>query len=315
MTYDLILPSRENISGVRRLLVSLSLTDLTGLKKVFVVLNPPNQKIADQIRSEFTKLSGLEILQSDHVGVNTARNLGAEKSHSEVLFFLDDDEAINDPAFFKKHIKIHSENPALMVLGGVYELVYPTGLWSQAYHQIQMKWLISGEALDASNHHLLGGHLSVKRQIFENFKFDNAIRFGGAETEFLLRLKRANILCQLDLSLSVLHFHNLSISSFLRKAFMQGSTHRKYSFQELNNLKRRILPNYRSDLPQNKAQLFAQKLYFLAFNIGRNSIETPRAPKWSISALKIYLQRQILWFILKIDFLAKKAEKSRPPDT
>ncbi len=315
MKIDLIIASHANPSGVQKLFESLLHIDLGDIQKIYLILNPPDTQTQELLSAQFSNKLPLEILNSENKGVNVARNLGAQRAQAEILFFLDDDEVIHDPQLFKKHLAKHLAKPDLIGLGGLYELARPTGLWSRAYHQIQTDWLISGEALDGSNYHLLGGHISFKRKIFAQHQFEEEIIFGGAETEFLLRLQGLGFQCRLQLDWSILHAHNINFASFVKKAFRQGRSHRKYSFIDLDTLRRKLLLPEQFKSEKGVAIWVAMKLYSLAFNLGRNNVKGIRLPRLSLKDSFTFLRRQIFWLTLKIDFLAKKIDKSRPPDT
>ncbi len=313
MKIDVVIPSYENLSGLRRLLASILRVNQISIENIYVILNPANQKIEQILTNEFSKLLPLKIIQSEQVGVNSARNIGLNLARAEVILFLDDDEVIEDPQFFQRHRFQHLRNPQLICLGGTYELAEPTGWLSRAYHQVQLRWLMQGEALIGTNYHLLGGHISIKKKIFAHFLFDESILFGGAETEFFSRLMKSGVECRLDSSLSILHFHNLDFESFLRKAYLQGKTHRQYSFLDTTSIQRKIL--HRTYEEKSFSEIFAQKIYFLAFNFGRRNIKLKRPGILNFKNLFLEFRRQMYWFSLKLDFLTKKIDKPRSPDT
>lgn len=314
MKIDIIIPSHKNLSGIQKLIESCLTVDLTCVQNIYIVLNPENLEIERNLLKKFENQLSLRFIQTKDIGVNCARNLGVQNSTAEILLLLDDDEIITDTSLFKKHLARHMIEPELLALGGLYELAEPTSLWSRTYHRVQIDWLLFGERLDGMNYHLLGGHISFKRQVFEKHFFNPNIFFGGAETEFLFRLMQSKIICRLDAHLSILHSHRLSLISFLKKAYLQGRTHRKYSFQDTTSLHRKILQKKFTDESRRMTEKLARKIYFLAFNLGRNYVTRKQIPTFYVRNFLLSLRRQIFLLTLRLDFLAKKIDKTGPPN-
>jgi glycosyltransferase involved in cell wall biosynthesis len=218
-----IIPTQGHLKKLQRLLKSLETVHGLEDSEILLVLNPASS-ILDSLPQEFPNLP-LRVLTSS-TGVNHARNAGLEKAQGDLVFFLDDDCWILSKDFFNEHTRAHTQNPWVLAVGGFYQNENPSEL-CQAYADIQKEWLESN-LLHASGEctTLLGGHFSLKRSLLKEARFDASIIYGGAETEFFFRLRQQGHRYLL-IPLAVGHDPHLHIFSFLRKAYLQGRTHRR----------------------------------------------------------------------------------------
>lgn len=220
--YSIVVPTTGNLNSLNTLLKSvMNLGDISNTE-VILVLNPPSDKI--QILSKSFENMNLKILTSS-AGVNSARNVGLTNATGKLIFFLDDDCWIGDHFFLEKHAALHDKNPWAFAVGGYYVNTNPSAL-AEAYGEIQRQWLLqnlfstSGECLT-----LLGGHFSIKNTKRPPL-FDESIKYGGAETEYFFRL-RAHGYRYLLADLTVYHHPHLTLFSLMKKAYLQGKTHRR----------------------------------------------------------------------------------------
>lgn len=198
--------------------------------EVLVVANLPKQELRSIVSSmDRSSQIKFEYLETAKLGVNLARNKGLERAKGEIVLFLDDDAILDDLAgagerFLDRHIEKHLAHPDASAIGGPYRLVDRHSEWDEAYHFIATRWLHQNLRDGNSTTQLLGGNLSVKRDVFERgIRFDEAIPYGGAETGFCLKLQASGLQLFYFSDLAIGHAPDLTRRSFCKKAYLQGA--------------------------------------------------------------------------------------------
>lgn len=163
--------------------------------------------------------------------VNSARNLGVKYAQSDIILFLDDDVIPENKNLFLHVAKLKKDSG---IEGGLYLFNLKQNLIDVAYTLIANQWILSGEIYSA-NFHLVGGLMWGHRDHFTfDGGFDEAIAFGGSETEFLLRVAKSGLIpIQLFPAIRAFHLCHLSIHGLRKKAMKQALTHKKF-FREFN---------------------------------------------------------------------------------
>lgn len=186
--------------------------------EVIIVLNP---KDSAWPRIEPNNLH-LTRLTSD-IGANSARNMGLKCAKADLVLFLDADCLINDSYFLKRYVDHMRKFEFLTGVGGPYSLNIHADKIAKAYHLIQMRWLFNGVySEDYFTDHLLGGNLVLRKSKLLQQKFDEKMKFGSTEFEFLRRLSQNNHQFQLITDQKVIHQNDLTVKSFTKKAYLQG---------------------------------------------------------------------------------------------
>lgn len=220
--YSLIIPTTGNIEKLKTLLRSLETLRSIEQSEVLLILNPPSNKV-DCMKTLFSGLN-LKVLTSQP-GVNRARNKGLLASKGKLIFFLDDDCWISDPDFLLKQEEAHKKNPWAFAIGGFYHN-HSLSTLAKEYSKIQSHWLLNNKVSAAGEcQTLLGGHFSIKNSANLPL-FDESIVYGGAETEFFFRLRKQGYRYLLT-NVSVNHSPQLTLISFMKKAYLQGKTHKR----------------------------------------------------------------------------------------
>ncbi len=219
--FSIVIPTVTASSSLFELISSIEATETKNIQ-IIIVQNPPQKKILDW-KNKFPNLH-IEFYYSA-AGVNNARNLGMSRARGEFIFFLDDDCKVDDPLLFVKHKNEHALNKNVFAVGGFYSSASINRI-DEAYDIIQYRWLkMNALSVPGSCQVLLGGHFSIKNS--ESIPtFDPTISYGGSETEYFWRLGSLGYQFRL-INCSILHSPGLTLSSFARKAFKQGSTHRR----------------------------------------------------------------------------------------
>lgn len=155
-------------------------------------------------------------------GANFARQMGVDHARGEILLFLDDDCILPHRQLLSSHIQFHRQQKQRAGFGGSYQLSALNSCWARTYLQIQTKWLRSGLQPDGSCLHLLGGHFSLPKVVFDQICFDTRLVFGGTETELQRQLLAKGIKLYWNQDLFVIHDGALSLVDFVKKSFKQG---------------------------------------------------------------------------------------------
>ena len=131
---------------------------------------------AEQITGEDFKLA----LVKAEVNVSTARNLGIQTSHGEQILLLDADFILSDPRI------VQQLNDALKSHDMAYfETKTIVDSWLE-YHL-----MLDAEAPLFAYNTVAGW--AFKRELFENFQFDESLEF-GEDRDFMIRLSRSGLL-------------------------------------------------------------------------------------------------------------------------
>lgn len=186
--------------------------------EVLVVANLPSQELRQMVQSIAANFIYLE---TGRLGVNVARNKALDKSRGEIILFLDDDIVIQTDDILQRHWEAHARFPHAVGIGGPYQLVSPHSPWEVAYHQVAHQWLDRSRLDGTETTQLLGGNMSLKRELL-HLHFDENILFGGSEAalcqQLVLSGKRLHLLPELIIG----HSPEITKRIFIRKAFLQG---------------------------------------------------------------------------------------------
>jgi GT2 family glycosyltransferase len=211
-------------------------------------------------------------------GVNSARNLGADRSRGEFLLFLDDDCALPHANYLEGLAELFSRHSTYAALGGPYHSKEPSSWRVRGYNAMASAWAAAGadpyrEVSPAVN--LLGGNLCVKREVFKKFQFDETILSGGDETELLRRLSVAGKALGFAPSLEVLHLADGSWKGLLGRAWRQGRARRGSKIVKA----RRVGPSFLRALKGEPSLLPFSLVHFPALYLAEKAPKFPQAVK------------------------------------
>lgn len=177
--------------------------------------------------------------------VSAMRNAGAKKCSAEWIFFKDEDCSV-DVFRIREIIKeLEKEKNSARIVSGVYRTSRST-LWAKAYDRIQRKWVQMGLGDRMakgfrSSSHLLGGALLVHRRTFQKFEgFNEAIGWGGEETEWVQRLRTNGIETGVCYRLRVIHQNDLGFLGFIKRAWFQNFHSSFHGFSSNKNYQKSL---------------------------------------------------------------------------
>lgn len=297
---SVVIPTLGQSPHLRGLLERLQRQTTTFSFHVLVVANVPSQALRKLVnsmgdrRSRFQKQ--FEYLETGRLGVNLARNKGLERAQGSIVLFLDDDTILESDSFLSEHVERHQAYPEAAAVGGPYHLAAQHSFWDEVYHQIANEWLLQHSIRQGRTTQLLGGNLSLKKEILEKhgWKFDEPIAFGGAESGLCSRLTQAGYDLVFEPALSVGHAPDMTRLSFCRKAFLQGAG---AHWRSVN-----ISPPSVRYVNEMKPTKNAQRLYAMCFDYGwwLSPYTRGRSASFNLPRFFLFLLRRVhLWSQLR----------------
>jgi glycosyltransferase involved in cell wall biosynthesis len=223
---SVVIPTHGRPGSIREVLHSLLSQDLSKENfEILIVANLPDADLTSWIAGlHAAGHTHVHELVSGKLGVNSARNVGLRNVRAPVALFLDDDCSLPDPQYLTRLLKIHSEQPDVLGLGGAY--LSPPGLNAAGVHYnwISNHWLDARFEGPFETTKLIGGAVSYKMTLLHGrgLEYDELIRYGGAETEFHERLIEENFKLVYHPALSVIHKPDIGGFDLVRKAHLQG---------------------------------------------------------------------------------------------
>lgn len=193
--------------------------------EVIVVSNFEDSEVK-KIVAEFPERFSYTI--SERLGVNSARNHGAQMAKGHFMVFLDDDCLLPDSGWLQRLSHLIQRHPHFAAWGGGY-LSHENSSWlSRGHNHLVGLWLEKGRLTFKDpdvrpNQFLAGGNVCYGREIFENgLWFEESLIQGGDETEFHSRLIRQGYQLGFSHQLNVFHRPSSKLRFALRRAWNHG---------------------------------------------------------------------------------------------
>jgi glycosyltransferase involved in cell wall biosynthesis len=226
MNLSIVIPTHNRNQDVSHLLDSLLKQELSGLLIEVLVIGNLHDPDLEKLTLTFENNSPFSIkyFYAGRIGVNSARNIGIQKSQAQKIYFLDDDVVIRNPQHIKNLYALSIDYPDVAAIGGSYLLAGNNNLIDSVYHAICTSWLKEGNQKNGTNRfHLVGGNTLYNRELLENrLRFNEQITFGGSETELNLKLHVSGDRYFFSETLDIEHSTHLNIYSLVKKAVRQG---------------------------------------------------------------------------------------------
>ena len=235
MKISIIIPTHGRSDLVKRILNSAIDQTLTKNDWEVLVISNLEDKNLNQICLN-SPLVNCYYHYVGSLGVNKARNLGIEHARGDILLFIDDDCLFPDDDFLTRVIKVHDEYSDTVGIGGRY--LAPDGLSSieYTYHLNTDIWLKNSLTSDNKTTNLVGGSASYKNSLFSSkMRFNEAIVFGGSETDFNARVIQNGGILRLCPEHDLIHSPNISFTALLKKAFLQGAGERRRNTDKIHS--------------------------------------------------------------------------------
>jgi glycosyltransferase involved in cell wall biosynthesis/peptidoglycan/xylan/chitin deacetylase (PgdA/CDA1 family) len=179
-SFSIVVPTFQRRDVVRDALRAISRIEYAGRLEVIVIVDGSTDGTVEAVEAVDCPFP-TTILFQENAGPARARNRGAAEAGGSILLFLDDD-MISDPQIVHEHARSHGAG-ADAVLGHIpLDPASPPGVLADGVR----KWAESRAAKLANGapitlFDLLGGHLSVRREVFDALGgFDQAFTAGGS---------------------------------------------------------------------------------------------------------------------------------------
>lgn len=220
-SFDIVIPWHGDREKLVALLQSVSSADRDGLEEIIVIANPPRSKAEKSIDGIF----GLPItlIETNRVGVSSARNLGLERCTADICIMLDDDCRILNREFLQHHRSLHQQFPQVSGIGGLYtHLSRDINVQGDFYLRQQLAWIYDQIDIDGYAISLIGGNMSYKKSKIIGQKFDEDIFFGGAENSLNYKLINSGHKLLVNLDLKIAHDVRMDTRTLVKKAYFQA---------------------------------------------------------------------------------------------
>lgn len=172
----------------------------------------------------------VRIIRQANSGAAAARNAGARSAIGEVLVFLDDDMRAG-PGLIDAHVAAH-EAGADAVLGRMTldpsspptYLAHSVGRWSD-----ELDEQLSALPAIIDGRQIFSGHLSVRRQIFEELggfdaTYTRAGRYGNEDLDFGARLVASGAIVRYTPAAVTAQYYDVTAREYLRRIEDLGTT-------------------------------------------------------------------------------------------
>jgi len=160
------------------------------------------------------------------------RNKGSEKSHGEIIAFLDDD-ALIEKNYLKEAEKFFREHPEIDILGGPqlspldekgfakvsgYALTSKFGAWDVAH-----RYSLRDEKLNADESMITSANLLCRKSVMDKIKF-NVNFFPGEDPKFIEDAKKVGLRVAYSPKIIVYHKRRPTVKLFMKQMFNYGKT-------------------------------------------------------------------------------------------
>lgn len=225
MLLSIIIPTHSRPARLAALLQSLRAASYDRAQtELIVISNLPDSRAraaTNAVSGDFARVYYREL---GRVGVNFARNKGLESARGDIVLFIDDDCEVTNADFLNRHLAHHRAHPEVIAIGGTYSVADDAPVLERAYHAISSEWINAPSTGGRPSWNLVGGNVSYKRALLnlDNWRFNEGIVFGGAETELHRRLSNAGHRAYVYSDIALCHHCDLTPPLLIRKALKQG---------------------------------------------------------------------------------------------
>lgn len=221
---SIIIPNFNGANTLRQCLTAAMAVDDDAFE-VIVVDDGSEDNSAEIIKEFPCRLIQLE----KQAGASRARNVGAENSHGEILFFTDSDCLIQADALSVIRRTMAAHN-AEVLIGGTYTL---QSYDSRFFSQFQSVFINYSETKHLQQPDYIASHaLVIDANTFrQSGGFDENFLPILEDVEFSHRMRRAGKQLQIEPLLQVQHFFNYSLFDSLRNAMRKTKYWVMYSLR------------------------------------------------------------------------------------
>lgn len=216
---SVIIPTYRREAVLRDTLRSVLQQDYPHFEVIVVDQRPQHQLETQALLQQLSTTGQIRLYTVDWASLPAARNYGVERSHGEIIVFIDDDVEL-PPGFLQAHARTYPQRPEVgAVAGRVFdrmklaesdgivvedlppEAMDPGVAW---YHLDLVHTVKPQQVLTAR-----GCNMSFRRELFDKFglRFDE--RFYGSavreESDFCLHIRRTGLIIWYDPTAHLVH--------------------------------------------------------------------------------------------------------------
>jgi len=207
---SIIIPTYNRHTVLERALASVAQHRPPSSEVIVVDQSPDSKEKAEVFSKQYPFI---HYVCHSRVGLPHARNVGILKSTGTILLFIDDDTLIH-PNCFNEHLRSHAQKDISVVAGRITQMNKNVS-WAQTatVAAIDVK---TGETTgnfdldyEGTVLYATGGHMSVKRTVFENSGLFNPKFIGNAlfeDVEFSCRIRKKGYAIHYNAQAIVYHY-------------------------------------------------------------------------------------------------------------
>jgi GT2 family glycosyltransferase len=198
-TVSILIPTRNRLSSLKRLLVSLQFSNCPDdIQVELIVINNQSKDITGELTQALAQQTRfpIRVLEQPKPGKSWALNLGLGQAKGSVLLLLDDDVTV-DPSCVQAHVVAYEKNSFDAVQGKVLPGWDPEGQPADRSRlaEYNIPTVDHGEAA-CEIRGFTGTNISFKREVFEKVGlFDTRLGPGASgfseDTEYSRRIRQA----------------------------------------------------------------------------------------------------------------------------
>ncbi|MCA8959956.1 MAG: glycosyltransferase family 2 protein, partial [Planctomycetes bacterium] len=189
MKVSVVIPTGRTRERVAATIQSCVAQELPESFEVIVIANPPSPELEQWLDGVGVAGAEVRYIPCEVRSANVARNHGLEAARGEIVYFLDDDCRLPTVHHLRDLVRLHDQAPEVLGIGGPYRSPDAAPRSTVFYNAYTEMWLRRNGTPAGEQLVLAGGNASYKRRLGgDDLIFDDALAYGGTETEFNHRL-------------------------------------------------------------------------------------------------------------------------------
>lgn len=210
----LVIPGRNCAATLDRCLQSVVPLKESGQLAEIIFVNDGSTDRTAEIATSFPEVT---VVSGSGEGAAAARNLGAGKTKSDLIWFVDSD-CVAEPDALSILVR-HFDDPKVAGAGGTYTNGCPDSLLATIIHE---EIVARHATMPSEVNHLATYDVVYRRDMFEELGGFDPGSFWAHDVEFAYRVVKAGHVLKFDRESRVAHFHPTQLGSYLKKQAKQG---------------------------------------------------------------------------------------------
>lgn len=225
---SVIVPTFQRRASVARLIAALEHQTIKADRfETIVCVDGSSDGTVELLRSAVTSYH-LLVIEKQNGGRASAINAGIREAKGEIVVLLDDDME-PEPHFLESHIRAHSGESEVGIMGAVPVEIPANASRAQRYTANKFNGHL--ERLASSDYSMLltdfySGNFSLRRKVLLSVGcFDEDFRaYGNEDLEFSIRLSKAGIPVRYEPTALARQFNDKDFTALARDSYSEGRT-------------------------------------------------------------------------------------------